>query len=281
MQRYRIVAQLSLIFSILNLVLAAPIMSPGKHEERADEVVAAEDVAAMPDERLKEFEAVASTSSPSKPDAMASSQYWSFLDGSTSSGHHPTSHLSSAPSVSSSGYLGDISPSASVRWEESPPPYAPSSDNLAEMSLPEPWQGLPLSPDPIFASTRVSIPSQMWRQDEPPPPLPHSELTELDSPPKTFTPSRHPSPSSPEEPVYASAADRSLSSHYFSGSDGLSPSHDSIPEGSLTSPPENAKFLNENMVKKLKIAGVIALISGVIATPIAGTQIKHRDHQDR
>jgi hypothetical protein len=48
MHRYRIVAQISLILSILNLVLAAPIVVQEIHEARGDEMVVAEDVPAMP-----------------------------------------------------------------------------------------------------------------------------------------------------------------------------------------------------------------------------------------
>jgi len=44
-------------------------------------------------------------------------------------------------------------------------------------------------------------------------------------------------------------------------------------------PPENAKFLNKNMMKKLKIVAGVVIIGGIIAG-IAGSQIKHRDCQD-
>jgi hypothetical protein len=47
MHRYRIVAQISLILSILNLVLAAPIVVQETHEAHGDDAVA-EDVPAMP-----------------------------------------------------------------------------------------------------------------------------------------------------------------------------------------------------------------------------------------
>jgi hypothetical protein len=66
---------------------------------------------------------------------------------------------------------------------------------------------------------------------------------------------------------------------------GLAPSL--TPDGSPTSPsspptetpPDNAEFFNENMMKKLKIVAGVVIIGGVIAG-IAGSQIKHRDCQD-
>jgi hypothetical protein len=88
MYRYRIVTQISLIISILNLVLVAPIVVQGIHEARGDKMVVGEDVAAsgMP-KKWRELEAASarSTDPPSSPDAMASPQHSS--DGSTSSGY--------------------------------------------------------------------------------------------------------------------------------------------------------------------------------------------------
>lgn len=86
---------------------------------------------------------------------------------------------------------------------------------------------------------------------------------------------------------YSSASDGSLTSHYFSASDGLAPSHHSMSEESPSPPPppptgrplENTKFLNKNMIKRLKIVAGVIVIGGVIAS-IAGPQIKHRDSKD-
>jgi hypothetical protein len=82
--------------------------------------------------------------------------------------------------------------------------------------------------------------------------------------------SSHQSMSTP----FASASAGSLSSHYFSASDGLPPTPPSPP-------PENAKFFNEKMIKNLKIVAGVTVVGGIIAA-IAGTQIKHhhRDCQD-
>ena len=77
---------------------------------------------------------------------------------------------------------------------------------------------------------------------------------------------------------FASASGGSLSTNYYSASEGLSP----IPEGSPSSPPpENAKFFNENMMKKIKIVAGVTVVGTIIAG-IAGSQIKHkhRDYQD-
>jgi hypothetical protein len=86
---------------------------------------------------------------------------------------------------------------------------------------------------------------------------------------------------------YSSASDGSLSSHYLSASDGLAPSHNSMSEGSPSSPPpppterplENKKFLNKDMIKKLKIVAGVIIIGGIIAS-IASPHIKHRDCQN-
>ena len=86
MHRHRMVAQISLILSILNLVLAAPVVVRKIHEARGDETVIAEDLAAMP-KKWRELEAASYRStSPrsSQPDnAMGSPQP---EVGSTSSG---------------------------------------------------------------------------------------------------------------------------------------------------------------------------------------------------
>lgn len=57
---------------------------------------------------------------------------------------------------------------------------------------------------------------------------------------------------------------------------GSPPSHSPPP---AETPPDNAEFFNENMMKKLKIVAGVVIIGGVIAS-IAGTQIKHRDCED-
>ena len=86
MHRYRIVAQISLVLSILNLVLAAPVVVQKIHETRGDEMVVVDKVAAMP-KKWRELEAASyrSTSprSSQPDDAMTSPQP---EVGSTSSG---------------------------------------------------------------------------------------------------------------------------------------------------------------------------------------------------
>ena len=86
MHRHRIVAQISLILSILNLVLAAPVVVQKIHEARGDEMVIAEGVAAMPKKWRELKVASYRSTSPrsSQPDnAMGSPQP---EVGSTSSG---------------------------------------------------------------------------------------------------------------------------------------------------------------------------------------------------
>ena len=93
MHQYKIVAQISLILSIPNLVLAAPMVVQEVHEACGGEAAVAEDVVAMPkksDELEVESDKLASP--PPSPDAIASTQYSSLSDGSTSS-DYPTPHL--------------------------------------------------------------------------------------------------------------------------------------------------------------------------------------------
>ena len=324
MHRYRIVAQISLILPILNLVLAAPIVVQEIHEARGGEV--AENVAATPTEwRNSELDAASDrlTSPHSSPDAMASPQHSSSLEGSTSSGY-PSPYLSSDLSVSGYSWLLDRPPRLSLNippslLHGSASPHR-SSSALSEIQLPEwvqelAWE-MPLSPPhlsgslhgsasphPSGSGSEISLPG--WWQDlvqEIPPSPQHTgsdrATTESYSPPDGFTPSHHPSSLSSadslswysEEPMstsYSSASDGSLTSHYFSASDGLAPSHHSMSEESPSPPPppptgrplENTKFLNKNMIKRLKIVAGVIVIGGVIAS-IAGPQIKHRDSKD-
>jgi hypothetical protein len=256
MHPYRILAQISLILSILNLVLAAPIVVQEIHGARADETVVAEDPEAPSDRP---------TSSQPSP---ASPQH------SSSSGYHAT------PDLSQDSMGSDYS------W---------SSES--EMALPA--QILPSSPQPF-------LPKPEWSEGlepemPPSPPLPASPsssgsevdlaMTDTNSPQDRFTPSHHLSPSTDwnsDVTQYTSALGVPLSSHYFSQSDGLVPSHHSMPEGPdgspppLSSPPtetpsDNAEFFNKNMMKKVKIVAGVIIVGGAIAG-IVGSQIKH--HED-
>jgi hypothetical protein len=133
MHPYKIVAQISLILSILNLILAAPIVVQEIHYSRGDETVVAEDVPALP-KKSDELEAASDrpTSPPPSPDAMASPQHSSLSDGSTSSGY-PVPHLSSDSSDSGYSWLlarpPRLSPNlpAPSHESESAPPHASSS----------------------------------------------------------------------------------------------------------------------------------------------------------
>src|SRR5712672_3086099 len=69
MHQHKIVAHISLILSILNLILAAPIVVRGIHEAYGDEMVAAANVAAMP-KKWRELED-RQTSPQTSPDAVA------------------------------------------------------------------------------------------------------------------------------------------------------------------------------------------------------------------
>lgn len=247
-----------------------------------------------------------STSPHSSLDEIASPQHPSSLDGSTSSGY-VTPYLSSDESVSGYSWLADRPPRLSLDR----PPSASSSSALSEMELPEWAQGLAWeahhpqlfpqapSPHPSLASSgsEISLP-QWWRETVLWTP-PDSATAESYSPSDGFTPSRYPSSISSTDSLpwhvenlmfeptpYLSASDGSLSSQYFSASDGLVPSYNSESEGSPSSPPpptesplEKTKFLSESMIKKLKIVAAVVIVGSAIAG-IVGSQIKHRDCQD-
>ena len=152
-------AQISLILSILNLVLAAPMVPQETHEALGNDsksktaVAEPEDVPAMP-ENSDELEAPSDrpTSPPPSTNPVASPQHSSLSDGSTSSGY-PTPYLSSVSSDSVSRYWwlldrpprlnldipaslyesalstsGELQPSASSHESESP--YPSSSGSL-------------------------------------------------------------------------------------------------------------------------------------------------------
>jgi len=230
MHPYRILAQISLILSIFNLVLAAPIVAQEIHGAPADETVVAEDPEAPSDR-------------PTSPQpSPASPQHSSSSD---ESGYHAT------PDRSPDSIGSDDS-----WWLEAPPrsPVLPSPASLHEPhpsnpgsseSLPpwyyhalEPALIRPSSPQPFLPEPE----SSEGLEPEMPPP-PSSSGSEVDlattdtySPQDRFTPSHHLSSSTDwnsdvtvPTPL-SSASDGSLSSQYFSASDESASSHP-MPEG--------------------------------------------------
>jgi hypothetical protein len=294
MHRHRILAQILLILSILNLVLAAPVVVKEMHEARADDMVVA-DVAAMP-KKSGELEvasdkstSVAGTSPPPSPDAMPSTQHSSLSDELMSSGH-PSAHLSSTTSISGYSWMLDrlprLSPNHPGLSHGSASPHPP---NLGSPEVPLPAFHDELAATPSGSIGSVSTPSwlrEMMDQIDLASSHQGSEWrlpsTPGNSPPERWTPSHIPSSSTFTNPfslhshesmstAFASASGGSLTSHYFTASDGL-PSRPS-------SPPENAKVVDESMMKKLKIVAGLVVV-GTIVGGIAGSQIKHRDHQN-
>jgi hypothetical protein len=274
MHRYRIITQISLIFSILNLVLAAPMAVPEIHEAHASddsEIAAAEGVAAMP-KKSGELEAASDrpASPPSDPDAMTPPRHSPLSDVSTSSGYSgPDS--SSDLSVSGYSWLLDRPPRLSLY------PPASSHESTSRHTSNSGLSGL---------STPSTPSTPAWLEELEHIIALHMDLdgasTETHSQSEKFTPSRQSSSASSAtipSTKYTSASAGSLTSHYFSAWDGLEASRNPIPDRSPSSPPENAKFLTENMVKKLKIVGGLTAI-GAIITGIAAPLIKHRDNQD-
>jgi hypothetical protein len=203
MHRYRIVAQISLILSILNLVLAAPIAVQETHEAPGgDETVVAEGMASD----------LSTPPSPFlTPDTMASPHYSSsssFLpDGSTSSGYS-SPYLSQGKSVSGDAYTWmlerpprlNLNPPASLYESISPHPQNPGSleipipESYHEMapvppSVPAWLQGVP-SPHPSDSgSLDTGIPEWYYEMagEIPPSSHPPSSLHESASPPSSVS----------------------------------------------------------------------------------------------
>ena len=191
MHRYRIAAQISLVLSILNFVLGAPVRI----------------VPEIPE---------ASNDSPPSLDTMGSPQHPPSLEGYPDS--DPPASPQHPPSVEGSPH-SDTVPS---------PERSPSSDKATSSGYPTP-----------HLSSFSTVSGNSWMLERPP----------------RLSPGRPPTP-------YASASDKSLSSHYFSASDEFRSSHasphDSIPEGSA---PENTKFWTQ---KKLGTLLNVAVIGGLI-----------------
>jgi hypothetical protein len=202
MHRYRIVTQVSLIFSILNLVLAAPVGVP----ETPHEAVVAEDVPATPN-NPGELETApgGSTSPPPSPDAMASPQHSSLSGSSTSSGY-PAPYLSSDESVSGYSWMLHRLPRLSLLPPESSSDVATSSriGAIASSSqhpgaaLASPATGTHSSEDfgPSVSSLTLSDPVS-----DPVPSSYYSQSSRISSSTSYYSPSPHSSsPSSPGTP---------------------------------------------------------------------------------
>ena len=292
MHRYRIIAQISLILSILNLVLAAPIVVQKIHEARdPDDDSENTGTAAISSAATKSGEAALGELPPPpsepSPNAIEPPRHSSSSssDGARSSGY------SASDSSSDSGYSWWLDrparPSLHLPASSYDPASHPSSSGPSEIPTPRPLHHVLEIPSPNPSSSESS--SGLWEISSQSTPAWLDELervlamhmvlnapsTETDSSSERFTPSHHLSSASSvtiPSTKYASASAGSLSSHYFSASEGP-------PDSPPPSPPENAKFLSENMVKKLKIVGGLAAI-GTIITGIAVPLTKHRADQD-
>jgi hypothetical protein len=143
MHRYRIVAQISLILSILNLVLATPIVVQDIHEARGDEMVAADDMT-MPKDSELEATLDRLTSPHPSPDAMASPQHSSLSD-------RPTSPSPSPDAMASPQYLS---------LSDRPTSQSPSPDTMAfqqHSSLSDRLTSPPSSPDVMTSPQHSSL----------------------------------------------------------------------------------------------------------------------------
>jgi hypothetical protein len=260
----KIVAQISLILSILNLILAAPIVVQEIHYSRGDETVVAEDVPAL-SKKSDELEAASDTptSPPPFPGAMASPQHSPLSDGSTSSGY-PVPHLSSDSSDSGYSWLLDRPPRLSPNLPASLHESAPHASSLGspEIPLPALLHGLG-TPHP----SEISTPEWLTELEQ------MLELQNLPSPQHTGS-NWATTETSPHSSSLSSTDwdfHESVPTPHSLASDGLVPSP---PPTEI--PPDNAGFFNKNMMKKLKIVAGVVIVGGVIGG-IVGSRTKHRD----
>jgi hypothetical protein len=276
MHRYRIVARIYLILSILNLVLAAPVVVQRMYEVRADDLpdlemgvaAAVEDMEALPGElEAASNRPTSPLGSPPSPNAMASPQH--SLDGSMSLPPSPNAMASlqhsldgpMSPRPSSPNAMA--SPQHSLDGSMSPRPSSPNA-----MASPQHSLGGPMSP-PSSPNVIVS---------------PHHSL---DGSATSGYPTPHLSSASSAsgyswmlERLPRLSPMRPVSPHATASSPpgGLASSHNSIPEGS---PSENA---NLPTGKKLGIITELAIIGGILGT-VWGlhklSKLTHRDSQER
>ena len=249
MHQYRIVAQISLILPFLNIALAAPVvMSRCKiHEARGDVVP----------KKWRELQAAsARLASPrSPPDLFEVSQHSPPADGSTSSGY-PSPYLSSDSSVSGYSWMLDRPPrlslglSASSHGSASPGPPEQPDEPAPPHYLWEDWSpttsySISDGFTPSHESSGSHSPTNLWWW------LPHS----------------------PVSTDFASASDGSLSSQYFSASEG------STSTTATATVPEGVQFFNKDMVRKLKFFAGVSIITGAIVG-IANSPIVHHNPKD-
>jgi hypothetical protein len=214
MRPYRIVTQVSLLLSIFNLVLAAPIVVREIHEARTNpsETVAVDDAEGALD------------GAPPQPPQLSPASPQHSSDGSMSPPPSPVSPTAS-PQHSSD--------------ELTPPPSTPASpQHSSEGSMDSGY------PTP-YLSESSSVSGYSWMLQRPPRQdlnLPPS-LQGLDS--INFP---HPAPQVPQVtgPVRAMTALEVLAPP--------------PPTGMI---PDDARFFNRNVMKKLRIAGEVAAVGGI------------------
>ena len=262
MHRHRIVAQISLVLSILNLVLAAPIVVREVHEARRDEAVVVEDLALMP-KRWHKLEAVPgrSISPRSSPDARTKSQ-----DPSTVAVAPPEGPPSPSGSMSS-GYSYD------------PPPQT-LSQHLPDAEKSYAWL---LNNPQLLSLPQEATPPRLHSLEEPPLPLPSpnpsssgsSRSSEISHSPQ-YLGSLTVTPHVPGVPLA------------FINFPHPSSLNNPMPEGLAPSPPPPTEMpsgffnkVNKDLMKKIGIVAGVALVGGtIIAGSIVGSKIKHHKHRD-
>jgi hypothetical protein len=233
MHRYRIIAQISLMLSVLNLVLAAPVVVREIHGTHGNEMVVAEDVAAMP-KRWHELDVASDRStsprSPQPGDAIPSPQPEVGSTSSNPSQHEDTT-ASPQPEVgSTSSNPSQHEDTMASPQPEDGPPSSGSSQHGDAMGSPQHEDELSSSGYPTPHLSSVSSESgYSWLLDRPPRLSPHGPAPSMET-----------------------ASDR-------------------LPTQTLAHP-DNAGFFSENAMKSVKALAAVTILGGAIAGIVIGSQ---------
>jgi len=247
MHRYRIVAQVSLILSIFNLVLAAPTVVHWQkiHEARADETVVASDGQASPQ---------SSQASPQHSSDGAHADEMVVPDDAESASNGPTSPQSSpaSPQHSSDGagademVVAEDTEAASDRLtspQSFPASPQHSSDGSPSLDYPTP---------PLSETSSGSASDYLWLLDRP----------------------QRPSPNRPASFQGFAPAPQ------LTGSDRATTEPEGLVPPPTETPPDNAEFFNKNRVKKITEVAIVGGVTAVLALSLAHNIKKKKKHRD-
>jgi hypothetical protein len=251
MRRYRIIAQIYLMLSILNLVLAAPVVVQRIHEARGDDdsnTGTKEDVAAMPNES-GELPVEAASDRPTSPPSGSSSNTQEVAAMPNESGKLLVDAASDRPTSPPSG-------SPSNAQDVASPQHSPSLDGAASSGYPA-----PSSPNALAEASLQHSPSldAAASSGYPTPHLsPASSVSGyswlLERPPRL----------SPDRPgsQYASASSGSLSSQHVPAPEGPQPPPT---EGPQPPPTEDSRFFSGTKARIIVDVTLVGLVIGGLA----------------